>query len=245
MRFDVLTLFPEMFGGPLQSSILGRAIESGLIQVHVHNIRDYAEDKHQIVDDYTYGGGPGMVMKPDPIFKAVEGVVARDSTNARIILLTPQGRLLNHDVAVELSQESRLLLVCGHYEGVDERVREHLVEDEISIGDYVLSGGELPAMIVIEAVARRLPGVLGSEASLAEESHAQGLLEYPQYTRPPEFRGWTVPEVLLSGHHAQIAEWRRRQSISRTAKRRPDLLGRAVLNEEERRLAESAVIGEH
>jgi tRNA (guanine37-N1)-methyltransferase len=245
VRFDVLTLFPEMFGGPLQSSILGRAIEAGLIQVHVHNIRDYAEDKHQIVDDYTYGGGPGMVMKPDPIFKAVEGVAARDSTKARVILLTPQGRLLNHDVAGELSQESRLLLVCGHYEGVDERVREHLVEDEISIGDYVLSGGELPAMIVIEAVARRLPGVLGSEASLAEESHAQGLLEYPQYTRPPEFRGWTVPEVLLSGHHAQIAEWRRRQSILRTAKRRPDLLGRAVLNEEERQLAESAVIGEH
>jgi tRNA (guanine37-N1)-methyltransferase len=245
VRFDVLTLFPEMFGGPLQSSILGRAIDAGLIQVHVHNIRDYAEDKHQIVDDYTYGGGPGMVMKPDPIFKAVEGVAARDSTKARVILLTPQGRLLNHNVAGELSQESRLLLVCGHYEGVDERVREHLVEDEISIGDYVLSGGELPAMIVIEAVARRLPGVLGSEASLTEESHAQGLLEYPQYTRPPEFRGWTVPEVLLSGHHAQIAEWRRRQSILRTAKRRPDLLGRAVLNEEERRLAESVVIGKH
>ena len=245
MRFDVLTLFPEMFAGPLQSSILGRAIEAGLIQVHIHNIRDYAEDKHQVVDDYTYGGGPGMLMKPQPLFKAVEGVTALDSPEGRVILLTPQGRLLNHEVAAELAREPRLILVCGHYEGVDERVREHLVDDEISIGDYVLSGGELPALVVIEAVARRLPGVLGSETSLAEESHAQGLLEYPQYTRPAEFRGWTVPEVLLSGHHAQIAEWRRRQSILRTARRRPDLLARAALSEEERRLVASAMAGEH
>jgi tRNA (guanine37-N1)-methyltransferase len=245
VRFDVLTLFPEMFAGPLQSSILGRAIEAGLIQVHIHNIRDYAEDKHQVVDDYTYGGGPGMLMKPQPLFKAVEGVTALDSPEGRVILLTPQGRLLNHEVAAELAREPRLILVCGHYEGVDERVREHLVDDEISIGDYVLSGGELPALVVIEAVARRLPGVLGSETSLAEDSHAQGLLEYPQYTRPAEFRGWTVPEVLLSGHHAQIAEWRRRQSILRTARRRPDLLARAALSEEERRLVASAMAGEH
>ena len=245
MRFDVLTLFPEMFAGPLQSSILGRAIEAGLIQVHIHNIRDYAEDKHQVVDDYTYGGGPGMLMKPQPLFKAVEGVTALDSPEGRVILLTPQGRLLNHEVAAELAREPRLILVCGHYEGVDERVREHLVDDEISIGDYVLSGGELPALVVIEAVARRLPGVLGSETSLAEDSHAQGLLEYPQYTRPAEFRSWTVPEVLLSGHHAQIAEWRRRQSILRTARRRPDLLARAALSEEERRLVASAMAGEH
>jgi tRNA (guanine37-N1)-methyltransferase len=244
VRFDVLTLFPEMFGGPLQASLLGKAIEAGVIQVHIHNIRDYAEDRHQVVDDYTYGGGPGMLMKAEPLFKAVEGVTALDSPEGRVILLTPQGRLLNHDVAAELSQEPRLILVCGHYEGVDERVREHLVDDEISIGDYVLSGGELPAMVVIEAVARRLPGVLGSESSLAEESHAQGLLEYPQYTRPAEFRGWTVPEVLLSGHHAQIAEWRRRQSVLRTARRRPDLLARAALSEEERRLAASAMGGE-
>jgi tRNA (guanine37-N1)-methyltransferase len=245
MRFDVLTLFPEMFGGPLQASVLGRAVEAGVIQIHVHNIRDYAEDRHQVVDDYTYGGGPGMLMKPQPLFKAVEGVTALDSPEGRVILLTPQGRLLNHEVAVELAREPRLILVCGHYEGVDERVREHLVDDEISIGDYVLSGGELPAMVVIEAVARRLPGVLGSETSLAEESHAQGLLEYPQYTRPAEFRSWTVPEVLLSGHHAQIAEWRRRQSILRTARRRPDLLARAALSEAERRLAASAMAGEH
>jgi tRNA (guanine37-N1)-methyltransferase len=245
VRFDVLTLFPEMFGGPLQASLLGRAIDAGLIQVHIHNIRDYAEDRHQVVDDYTYGGGPGMLMKPQPLFKAVEGVIALDSPEGRVILLTPQGRLLNHEVAVELAREPRLILVCGHYEGVDERVREHLVDDEISIGDYVLSGGELPAMVVIEAVARRLPGVLGSETSLAEDSHAQGLLEYPQYTRPAEFRSWTVPDVLLSGHHAQIAEWRRCQSILRTARRRPDLLARAALSEEERRLAASAMGGEN
>ena len=245
MRFDVLTLFPEMFSGPLQASVLGRAVEAGVIQIHIQNIRDYAEDKHQVVDDYTYGGGPGMLMKPQPLFKAVEGVTALDSPEGRVILLTPQGRLLNHEVAAELAREPRLILVCGHYEGVDERVREHLVDDEISIGDYVLSGGELPALVVIEAVARRLPGVLGSETSLAEESHAQGLLEYPQYTRPAEFRGWTVPEVLLSGHHAQIAEWRRRQSVLRTARRRPDLLARAALSEEERRLAASAMAGEH
>jgi len=245
VRFDVLTLFPEMFGGPLQASLLGRAIDAGLIQVHIHNIRDYAEDRHQVVDDYTYGGGPGMLMKAEPLFKAVEGVTALDSPEGRVILLTPQGRLLNHDVAAELAREPRLILVCGHYEGVDERVREHLVDDEISIGDYVLSGGELPALVVIEAVARRLPGVLGSETSLAEDSHAQGLLEYPQYTRPAEFRSWTVPDVLLSGHHAQIAEWRRCQSILRTARRRPDLLARAALSEEERRLAASAMAGEH
>jgi len=245
MRFDVLTLFPEMFGGPLQASLLGRAIDAGLIQVHIHNIRDYAEDRHQVVDDYTYGGGPGMLMKAEPLFKAVEGVTALDSPEGRVILLTPQGRLLNHEVAAELAREPRLILVCGHYEGVDERVREHLVDDEISIGDYVLSGGELPALVVIEAVARRLPGVLGSETSLAEDSHAQGLLEYPQYTRPAEFRSWTVPDVLLSGHHAQIAEWRRCQSVLRTARRRPDLLARAALSEEERRLAASAMGGEH
>ena len=233
-----------MFSGPLQASVLGRAVEAGVIQIHIQNIRDYAEDKHQVVDDYTYGGGPGMLMKPQPLFKAVEGVIALDSPEGRVILLTPQGRLLNHEVAVELAREPRLILVCGHYEGVDERVREHLVDDEISIGDYVLSGGELPALVVIEAVARRLPGVLGSETSLAEDSHAQGLLEYPQYTRPAEFRGWTVPEVLLSGHHAQIAEWRRRQSVLRTARRRPDLLARAALSEEERRLAASTMGGE-
>jgi tRNA (guanine37-N1)-methyltransferase len=227
----------------MESSITGRAVEAGLIEVRLHNIRDYAEDRHQVVDDYPYGGGPGMVMKPDPVFRTVEDVNAMGSP-ARVVLMTPQGRLLDQQLAAELSEEPRLLLICGHYEGVDERVREHLVDDEVSIGDYVLSGGELPAMVLIEAVARRVPGVLGSQASLAEESHAQGLLEYPQYTRPPLFREWAVPEVLLSGHHGEIAKWRRRQSIIRTAKRRPDLLERAALSPEERRLAAAAMAGE-
>jgi len=241
MRIDVLTLFPEMFPGPLEASILKRAIDAGLVQVPLHNIRDYAEDKHHVVDDYPFGGGPGMVMKPEPLFKAVEEVAALDSPRGRVVLLTPQGRLLTQEIAEELSQEQRLILVCGHYEGVDERVREHLVDDEISIGDYVLSGGELPALVLIDVVVRRLPGVLGSDESLSEESHAQGLLEYPQYTRPAEFRGWSVPEMLLSGHHAQIALWRRRQSILRTRRRRPDLLARASLSEQELRLAADAI----
>jgi tRNA (guanine37-N1)-methyltransferase len=235
MRIDVLTLFPEMFEGPLQASILGRAVESGLAEIVLHNIRDYAEDKHHIVDDYPFGGGPGMVMKPEPLFASVEAVKALDSRPGRVVLLTPQGRLLTQRIGEELSRQERLVLVCGHYEGVDERVREHLVDDEISIGDYVLSGGELPAMVLIDVVVRRLPGALGSEESLTEESHAEGLLEYPQYTRPAEFRGWTVPEVLLSGHHAQIAAWRRRQSLLRTASRRPDLLACANLTAAERR----------
>ena len=241
MRIDVLTLFPEMFGGPLQASIVGRAVETGLANIVLHNTRDYAEDKHHIVDDYTFGGGPGMLMKPEPLFSAVEAVAALDSPKGRVVLLTPQGPLLTQAIGDELAREERLILICGHYEGVDERVREHLVDDEISIGDYVLSGGELPAMVLIDVVVRRLPGALGSEESLAEESHSQGLLEYPQYTRPAEFRGWTVPEVLLSGHHAQIAAWRRQQSILRTAARRPDLLARADLTKQERRLAEETL----
>ncbi len=241
MRIDVLTLFPEMFSGPLQASILGRAIEGGLVEVILHNIRDYAEDKHHVVDDYSFGGGPGMVMKPEPLFAAVEAVAGLELAKGHVVLLTPQGRLLTQSIGDELSRRERLILVCGHYEGVDERVRGHLVDDEISIGDYVLSGGELPAMVLIDVVVRRLPGALGSEESLTEESHAQGLLEYPQYTRPAEFRGWQVPEVLLSGHHAQIAAWRRQQSILRTALRRPDLLEHAVLTEAERRLIAEAL----
>jgi tRNA (guanine37-N1)-methyltransferase len=241
MRIDVLTLFPEMFEGPLRASIMGRAAGGGLVDIKLHDIRDYAEDKHHVVDDYPFGGGPGMVMKPEPIFAAVEAVSAMDAAKPYTVLLTPQGRLLTQSIGDEMARRERLILVCGHYEGVDERVREHLVDDEISIGDYVLSGGELPAMVLIDVVVRRLPGVLGSEASLAEESHAQGLLEYPQYTRPAEFRGWQAPEVLLSGHHAQIAAWRRQQSIIRTAQRRPDLLERASLKPAERRLAAEAL----
>lgn len=238
MRIDVLTLFPEIFPGPFQASIIGRAVEAGLLSVFVHNIRDYAEGRHKVVDDYPYGGGPGMVMKPEPLFQAVESVADQASPRGRVILLTPQGRLLSQEVAAELADEERLLLICGRYEGVDERVREHLVDDEISIGDYVLSGGEFPALVVVDAVVRRLPGALGSELSLEEESHAEGLLEYPQYTRPADFCGWRVPDMLLSGHHAEIARWRRRQSLLRTARRRPDLLARARLAVEERRWLE-------
>jgi tRNA (guanine37-N1)-methyltransferase len=237
MRIDILTLFPEVFRGPFDASIVDRARGGGHVRIFVHNIRDYAEDRHHVVDDYPYGGGPGMVMKPEPLFRAVESVAGLAPERGRVVLLTPQGRLLSEAVAAELAGEERLLLVCGHYEGVDERVREHLVDDEISIGDYVLSGGELPAMVVVDAVVRRLPGAIGSGLSLEEESHAHGLLEYPQYTRPAEFRGWSVPEVLVSGHHAEIARWRRRQSVLRTARRRPDLLAGVRLTDEERRLA--------
>lgn len=238
MRIDILTLFPEMFRGPFEASIVARAVEAGLVEIALHNIRDYARDKHQVVDDYPYGGGPGMVMKPEPIFEAVESVQAMAPEPGLVVLLTPQGRLLDQQVAEDL-RLPRLILLCGRYEGVDERVREHLAQDEISIGDYVLSGGEIPAMVVVDAVVRRLPDALGSEVSLEEESHAQGLLEYPQYTRPAEFRGWSVPQVLLSGHHAEVARWRRRQSLLRTARRRPDLLARAPLSAEEREMISS------
>jgi tRNA (guanine37-N1)-methyltransferase len=234
MRIDILTLFPEMFRGPFDASIVARAVQQGIVNIALHDIRVWGEGRHRVVDDYPYGGGPGMVMKPGPLFDAVEAVRALDPDPGRTILLTPQGRLLTQAVVDELAGLTRVLLVCGHYEGVDERVREHLVEDETSIGDYVLSGGELAAMVVVDAVVRRLPGALGSQESLAEESHAQGLLEYPQYTRPPDFRGWQPPEVLLSGHHEEVRLWRRRQSLLRTAHRRPDLLAKAGLTEEEK-----------
>lgn len=207
-----------MFQGPFTESILKRAQERGLLSIALHNIRDVTTDRHHIVDDYPYGGGAGMVMKPEPIFAAIEAVYQ----SGPIILLTPQGRLFNQHIAKELVQESRVTLLCGHYEGIDERVRQHLVTDEISIGDYVLTGGELAAMIVIDAVSRLMPGVL-SDDSTQEESHTSGLLEYPQYTRPPEFRGWRIPDVLLSGHHEQIAHWRRKESLRLTRQRRPDL----------------------
>ena len=239
MRVDILTLFPEMFAGPLGHSILARAIERGLLDVQLTNIRDFATDRHRTVDDYPYGGGPGMVMKPGPIFDAVEAVARPGSP---IILLSPRGRLFTQRIAAELARQDQLVLICGHYEGVDERVREHLATDELSIGDYVLTGGELPAMVVVDAVARLLPGVLGGEASASEESHSQGLLEYPHYTRPPEFRGWTVPEVLLSGNHAEIARWRHQQALRLTAQRRPDLL--TDEHREELRRAGLAIPGE-
>jgi tRNA (guanine37-N1)-methyltransferase len=243
MRIDVLTLFPEAFEGPLRSSILGRALSGGVASVALHNIRDYATDRHQVVDDYAYGGGPGMVMKPEPLAAAIEAVRPMAEPPGRTVLLTPQGRLLRQEVVDELAAEPRLVLVCGHYEGVDERIRRHFVDDEVSIGDYVLSGGEIAALVVIDAVVRRLPGTLGSAESLLEESHSDGLLEYPQYTRPAEFRGLKVPDILLSGNHGEIARWRRRQRVMRTARRRPDLLEKACLSDDERRLAAEAAAG--
>jgi tRNA (guanine37-N1)-methyltransferase len=226
MHFDIFTLFPDMFQGPFSESILKRAQERGLLSIALHNIRDAATDKHHVVDDYPYGGGAGMVMKPDPIFAAVEAVYR----SGPVILLTPQGRLFTQQVAREISQLERITLICGHYEGVDERVRQHLVTDELSIGDFVLTGGELAAMIVVDATSRLLPGVLNGEESTLEESHSGGLLEYPHYTRPPAFRGWRVPDVLLSGNHAEIAKWRRKESIRRTRERRPDLFAKLDLS---------------
>jgi len=241
VKVDILTLFPQMFQGPFSTGIFQRAIDRKLVSVNIHNIRDYTHDKHHTVDDYAYGGGAGMILKPEPIFEAVESIKSDICPEERggelpIILLTPQGRLFSQEIALELSRYSHLTLICGRYEGVDERVREHLVTDEISIGDYVLSGGELAAMVVVDAVVRLLPGVLGSEASPLDDSHSNGLLEYPQYTRPAVYREWSVPEVLLSGNHAQIAKWRREQAIIRTLERRPELLDKANLNLEEKRL---------
>lgn len=229
-----MCLFPEMFVSPFDCSIIKRARERGLVEVVVHNIRDYTHDKHRTVDDYAYGGGPGMVLKPEPIFEAVESIKKQvDYSGLPIILLTPQGRLFTQQVARELALHQNIMLVCGHYEGVDERVREHLITDEISIGDYVLSGGELAAMVVVDAVVRLIPGVLGSPLSFHSDSHSNGLLEYPQYTRPEVYRSWSVPAVLLSGNHGEIARWRRQQAILRTLKRRPDLAKQANLSAEE------------
>ncbi len=235
MRIDILCLFPEMFVSPLNESIIKRAKERGLVDIVIHDIRDYSRDKHRTVDDYPYSGGPGMVLKPEPIFDAVEKIKQQLSMNGMpVILLSPQGRLFNQRVARELAGHSNLMFICGHYEGVDERVREHLATDEISIGDYVISGGELAALVVVDAVARFVPGVLGSPMSADSDSHNGGLLEYPQYTRPEVYRGWSVPSVLLSGNHGQIARWQRRQAVFRTAKRRPDLVGQAILSDEEK-----------
>jgi tRNA (guanine37-N1)-methyltransferase len=236
MHFDVLTLFPEMLSGPLNESILKRAQENGLLTVALYNIRDYAADKHHITDDAPYGGGGGMVMKPEPIFAAVEAVLPPPvgEEEVPVILLSPQGRLFTQAVAVELSSHQRIILICGRYEGVDERVRQHLVTDEISIGDYVLTGGELAAMVIIDAVTRLLPGVLGDPGATSEDSHAQGLLEGPHYTRPGVFRGWEVPAILCSGNHASVSRWRRERALRRTLERRPDLLKLADLTQQDK-----------
>ncbi len=234
MHFDILTLFPGLFAGVFEESILKRAREAGLVTIALHNIRDYAPGRHQVTDDAPYGGGGGMIMKPEPLFAAVEAVLGEQLGSVPVILLTPQGRLFTQQVARELARHKRLLLICGRYEGVDERVHRYLATDEISIGDYVLAGGEIPAMVIVEAVTRLIPGVLGDPGATFEDSHAEGLLEYPHYTRPPLFRGYAVPDVLLSGHHAQIVRWRRQQALRRTWERRPDLLARARLSDEDR-----------
>ena len=221
MKIDVLTLFPAMFAGPLDESVVKRAREAKLLDLKIHNLRDWTHDRHKTVDDKPFGGGPGMLLKVEPLFEAIESL-QREKT--KVILLSPSGRKFSQEIARELSQEKDLLLVTGHYEGFDERVREDLADDELSIGDYVLTNGALPAMVVIDAVARLLPGVLGDDESSHDESFSAGLLEYPQYTRPAEFRGMKVPEVLLSGNHAEIEKWRREQAKLRTEKQRPDLL---------------------
>lgn len=238
MRIDVLTIFPEMLEQSVSYSILGRAQEKGLVRFNPVDIRSFAYNKHRAVDDYPYGGGQGMVMQPEPIFLAAERVLeeAGGKENARIILLSPQGSLFTQAKAWELARLPHLILVCGHYEGVDERVREFLVDEDLSIGDYVLTGGEIPALVVADAVVRLLPGVLGSPASASDDSFSQGVLEYPQYTRPYDFRGHKVPEILLSGNHGEIAKWRRKQSLLKTYIKRPDLLARVELSPEDKEL---------
>ena len=264
MQFDIFTILPEVFPIYLDTSILKRARERSLIDVRVHNIRDYTHDKHHTTDDTPYGGGGGMVMKPDPIFEAIESVLGSQPvpSNSRrtaqspspqtqpvtdadtrqgipVILLTPQGRVFTQRVAEELSQHEHIALLCGRYEGIDERVREHLVTDEISVGDYVLTGGELPAMILIDAVSRLIPGVLGDPTGAADDSHSMGLLEYPHYTKPPEFRGWKVPDILLSGDHGKIEKWRREQALTRTFNKRPDMIEKAELSETDQKFIDS------
>ena len=238
MRFHVLTIFPGMFDSPLSLSIIARAQKQGLVEVNLHNIRDFAHDRHNTVDDYPFGGGPGMVMKPDPLFESVEHVRESESLDENVptVLMTPQGRRFNQRIAEDLSDLSDMVIICGRYEGVDERVRQNLVTDEISIGDYVLGGGELAAMVVIDAVTRLIPGVLGNFSSaMADSFHDDGLLDCPWYTRPASHGGEEVPQVLLGGDHGQVQSWRRRQALRRTFERRPDLLERADLDEEERR----------
>ena len=237
MRFDILSVFPEMFESFFGCSLLKKARDRNLIRIEAYNIRDWATDKHRMTDDYPYGGGAGMVMKVDPIARALDAIGAVPGESLRV-LLTPQGETFSQAIAGELARSSRIVLICGHYEGVDERVRQNLVDREISLGDYILTGGEAAAMVIVDAVARLVPGVLGNEESTRHESFATGLLECPQFTRPEAFRGWKVPDVLLSGHHREIEEWRRRESLKRTLERRPELIGTAVLTQKDRALLE-------
>jgi tRNA (guanine37-N1)-methyltransferase len=237
MIFDILTLFPEMFHSPLEGSIIGKAHEAGLIRVNLLNIRDYAEGKHRVTDDYPYGGGKGMIMKPEPIMRGIEAIQS-GNPDARVILMTPQGYPLRQETVKRLAQQSHLILICGRYEGVDERVRD-VVDEEISIGDYVLTGGELAALVIIDAVSRQIPGVLGDEEASKDDSFARGLLEHPQYTRPREFAGRKVPDVLLSGDHQAIEQWRRQEAVRRTWERRPELLSETGLSEDEHKILDA------
>lgn len=237
MRFDILSIFPEMFESFFGCSLLKKARDKGLIRIETHDIRAGATDRHRMTDDYPYGGGAGMVMKVEPVARVLEAIGAVPGESLRV-LLTPQGETFNQAMAGELARSGRIVLICGHYEGVDERVRQHLVDREISIGDYILTGGEAAAMVIVDAVARLIPGVLGNDESARHESFAMGILESPQYTRPEDFRGWKVPEVLLSGHHREIEQWRRREALKRTLRRRPDLLAGAALTEWDRKILE-------
>ncbi len=234
MKYDILTLFPAMFEGPLTESIIRRAVEKGLLDIRLHQIRDFATDRHKVVDDAPYGGGDGMVMKVEPIAACLESVKV-ERPKARVLLTSPRGRLFDYSAARELAQEEEVIIICGRYEGVDERVRELFVDDEFSIGDFVLTGGELAAMVMVDATARFIPGVLGSPGSAEADTFSDGLLEYPQYTRPADFHGHLVPPVLLSGNHADVARWRRRKALEKTLLARSDLLGKAVLNSDDRR----------
>ncbi len=243
MRIDVLTLFPNMFETVMSESMMWKARDRNLLDFYSHDIRDYAQNKHNQVDDTPYGGGGGMILKPDVVVHAIESVKGEDE-DVPVILMSPQGRVFNHHVAVELSEHERIILVCGHYEGFDERIRELAITDEISIGDYVLTGGELAAMVVVDAVVRQIPGVLGAEGAQHRDSHADGLLEGPHYTRPAEFRGLGIPEVLTSGHHAKVDEWRRKQAIKRTWEKRPDLLEHVELTKKEKAYLAQLLTGE-
>lgn len=242
IRFDILSIFPELFESPLNFSILKKAQEKGLIQINLHNIRNHAQDKHRTTDDAPYGGGGGMVMKIEPVDRALSSLTYQDEERTIVILLTPQGETFNQKIAEELSDYLHIVLVCGHYEGIDERVRLHLVDREISIGDYILMGGEISAMVVVEAVSRLVPGVLGNSNSSTSDSFSMGLLEYPQYTRPAKYKDWKVPDVLLSGHHREIEAWQRQEALKRTFNRRPDLLNKTTLSQEDIKIIKKLLV---
>lgn len=234
MRFDIVTIFPRMIDAPLGEGVVARGIARGLVDLRVYDLRDFTTDRHRVVDDVPYGGGPGMVLKPEPLFRAVDHIRATRGEPGAVVLTSPQGRRFTQADAARLLELRHVVVLCGRYEGVDDRVRQHVATEELSIGDYVLSGGELPALVIVDAVARLVPGVVGDAGSVASDSFSRGLFDYPHYTRPAEFRGWTVPDVLLSGHHARIEGWRRREALRRTRRERPELLGEAALDVEER-----------